>query len=92
MREAELTFDWKMFSFSIFVLAIVAIIIFISAIVVKMANKRGRSGFGWFLLSLIISPFLCMLFLLALGETEEKRKNRIIEEEELRARYRNLNS
>lgn len=78
---------------TLFVIAIVAIIIaiviFLSVIVVKMANKRGRSAFGWFLLSLIISPFLCMLFLALLGETDEKREERIIEEEQLRNKYRN---
>lgn len=54
-----------------------------------MANKRGRSGLFWFLFSLIISPFLSMLFLYFLGETEEKRRERIIEEEKLRNLYRN---
>ncbi len=53
-----------------------------------MANQRGRSGFGWLVLSIIITPFLCMLFLYLLGETNDKRKERIIEEEELRNQYR----
>ena len=70
-------------------LVIIILIIFLSVIVVKMANKRGRSGFGWFMLSMIISPFLCMLFLYLLGETDDKRKERIIEEEVLRNQYRN---
>jgi hypothetical protein len=30
--------------------------------VAVFANNRGRSGFGWFLLSLIISPLLGLLF------------------------------
>jgi uncharacterized membrane protein YhaH (DUF805 family) len=67
---------------------IIALIIFLLVIIVKMANQRGRSGFGWLVLSIIITPFLCMLFLYLLGETNDKRKERIIEEEELRNQYR----
>jgi hypothetical protein len=37
-----------------------------SAVVAVGANTRGRSNFGWFLLSLVISPLLAGLFLLAL--------------------------
>lgn len=48
MREAELTFDWKCFHFQFLSCAIVAIIKFISAIVVKTANKRERSGFDFY--------------------------------------------
>jgi hypothetical protein len=40
---------------------------FVFAIMVGMAaTARGRSGLGWFLLSLFISPLLTILFLLAL--------------------------
>jgi hypothetical protein len=36
---------------------------FLGAIAVGVfASNRGRSGFGWFLLSLIISPLLGLLF------------------------------
>lgn len=89
MQTGEITFDWKMFLFGVIILTIVAFTIMLLTIPVKMANRRGRSGTLWFLFSLIISPFLAMLFLALLGETDEKRKRRIIEEEELRARYRN---
>jgi predicted MFS family arabinose efflux permease len=89
MQTGEITFDWKMFLFGLIVLAIVAFIIMLLVIPIKMANRRGRSATIWFLFSLIISPFLAMLFLALLGETDQKRKKRIIEEEELRMRYRN---
>lgn len=49
-----------------------------------MANKRGRSRLGWFVFTLFFSPFLAMLFLALLGETDERRRERIIEEEEFR--------
>ena len=47
-----------------------------SVIVWVMATNRNRSGFGWFLLSLIISPLLSVLLLLAFGKhtTEEEVK------------------
>lgn len=34
-----------------------------------MASKAGRSGFGYFLLAMIISPLLCFLLLAVLGKT-----------------------
>jgi hypothetical protein len=39
--------------------------ILFSAVVGRFANTRGRDGVGWFLLSLLISPLLAGLFLLA---------------------------
>ena len=50
----------------------------------SMAKKRGRSYGGWWLFSIIFSFILGMLFVLALGETDEHRRQRIIEEERLR--------
>ena len=53
-----------------------------------MAKDRGRDGCGWVALSLIISPIIVIIILFALGETNERRINRIVEEEELRERIR----
>ena len=36
------------------------------------SKHRGRSGFGWFVLSLIVSPLIGVLILLLLGENREK--------------------
>lgn len=69
-------------------LFIITIVVVLLVVPVKMANRRGRSAIVWFLFSLLFSPFLAMLFLLLLGETNAKRHERIIEEEELRNRYR----
>jgi len=46
-----------------------------------IANNQGRSGFGWFILGALISPFLSIIILLCIGETEEKRKEKIAKEE-----------
>jgi hypothetical protein len=32
------------------------------------ASKRGRSGFGWFLLSVLLSPLICFLIVLCLAD------------------------
>lgn len=72
----------------VILLFILTILIILIVIPIKMANRRGRSAIGWFLFSLVFSPFLAMLFLFLLGETDDKRYERIIEEEELRNRYR----
>jgi len=38
-----------------------------SVIVAIIAANRGRSGFGWFVLSLLLSPLLMGILVLALG-------------------------
>lgn len=39
-----------------------------------MATSRGRSAFGWVLVSLLISPILACLLLLMLGQSSAKRR------------------
>ena len=46
-----------------------------------IANNQGRSGLGWFILGAVISPFLSIIILVCMGETEEKRKEKIAKEE-----------
>lgn len=36
------------------------------------ASSRGRSGFGWFLISLLLSPLISFVFLLVLPNLKEK--------------------
>lgn len=38
----------------------------------------------WFVLAIFTSPFLAILMIACIGETDEKRKERIIQEEERR--------
>lgn len=54
-----------------------------------MAARLGRNVAGWVLLGILISPLLVMLCLWALDETPEKRRERIMEEEEWRIKVRN---
>jgi hypothetical protein len=47
---------------------------FLFAIVVGIAaSSRGRSGFGWFLLSCLISPLLGLILVLVLAKNEPRR-------------------
>lgn len=39
----------------------------LAIIVGVAASSRGRSGIGWFLLSMLVSPLIAGLFLLAVG-------------------------
>ncbi|WP_199736782.1 zinc ribbon domain-containing protein [Flavobacterium sp. LB2P53] len=78
------TFNWEGFLIALVVLFVAILLIIVYTIPVKMANKRGRSGLGWFLFSFFFSPLLGMLFLALLGETDDRRRERIEEDEEFR--------
>lgn len=50
----------------------------LSFVIGHLAGKRGRSGWGWFLLSLLISPLLAGLILALAGpNTDELAKQQI---------------
>ncbi|MDO5666016.1 MAG: hypothetical protein Q4G63_12285 [Bacteroidia bacterium] len=72
----------------IIVLLIVIGFIALCMIPTSMAKKRGRSQFGWFLFSFLFSPILGMIFLACLGETDQKRQEKIWEEEQWRKMMR----
>lgn len=40
------------------------------------ANARGRSGIGWFILAVLISPVLALIFLIALPSRRGERITR----------------
>lgn len=92
MENIEFILNRKTVTVLIIGIVVLLIVIMLFTIPVKMAIKRGRSGFLWFLFSLITSPFVSMIFIYLLGETEEKRQERIIEDEKLRNLYRNPNN
>jgi hypothetical protein len=47
----------------------------LAVVVGIVASNRGRSGFGYFLLSLILSPLIGLIILLILGRNEgDQRK------------------
>ena len=69
-------------------LVILGVYIALCLIPVSMAKKRGRSGSGWFIFSFLLSPILGIIIVACLGETEDKRRERIYEEEEMRRQIR----
>ncbi len=53
-------------------LVVLVVWVFFAALVGVSAGGRGRSGFGWFLLALIFSPILMIIFLLVLPNLAER--------------------
>ena len=63
-----------------FIIILALLIVIGSCVVVaSMAKKRGRSVVGWVIFSFFVLP-LAIILLLCLGETDEKRKERLEEE------------
>ncbi len=62
--------------------------IIIACLIFPFAKNRGRNGLGWFIFSVFFSPLLGFIVLLCLGDTEERRKEKIIEDEKLRQTLR----
>lgn len=48
----------------------------------ELSEKRGRNSIFWIIFSFFITPMFSIIFLLILGETDEKRIERIKEEEQ----------
>jgi len=64
---------------------------FIFCIIVgAAASNRGRSGFGYFILSLILSPLISFIILIALGDNKKIRRERIREEAEIKENVANV--
>jgi hypothetical protein len=52
--------------------------------VYEMARTRNRSVLFWIFYSLLLTPLLSIILLKCIGDTEERKKERILEEEELK--------
>ena len=72
----------------IIVFIFIAIHGIISALVGIAAEKRGRGYWGWWIFSFIFSPLIGIIVVLILGETDERRLEKIREEEEIRSQFR----
>ncbi len=70
------------------ILALTIAFLLICYLITTMANKQGRNVFVWLLLSLFVSPILVILCLALLGDTEERRREKVLEEERLRLSVR----
>lgn len=73
---------------SIGFLAVIFIIaIFVNALILlyyvyEMACKNGRSSFYWVVFSFCLTPIISIILLSCIGETEEKRRERLLKDEE----------
>lgn len=48
----------------------------------EMACKNGRSSFYWVTFSLCLTPIVSIILLSCIGETKEKRRERLLKDEE----------
>jgi phosphotransferase system glucose/maltose/N-acetylglucosamine-specific IIC component len=60
----------------------------LSNVVGKLSERYGRSYWKWFFISLLISPFLAMICLYALGKTDEQERWDIEQDEKIRIETR----
>ena len=81
--------DWTPVIIGLIGLVVLAYIFLFPMLVAKAARERGRSGALWFLLSLLISPLLTLLLLLVMGDTDARRRERWMQEEQLRGIMQN---
>src|SRR5690606_25644591 len=63
---------------------IIRLMVLLLIVSVKQADKYGRNSLFWLLVALIYTPFLSVLLLHLLRETDEKRKERMKAEERLK--------
>jgi len=47
--------------------------ILLSFIMIFLAKSKGRSGFAWFFISLLISPLIAVIILLVIGDSDDKK-------------------
>ena len=50
----------------------------------KAAGEKGRNQIFWIITGIFFTPLTAFIALICLGESEEKRKKRILEEEQLK--------
>lgn len=81
--------NWAPFIIALIVLVVIAYFLVFPMLIAKAAKNRGRSSVLWFILSLLINPILAVLLLLAMGDTDAKRKERWMREELIRNRVQN---
>ena len=64
------------------IIAIIANALILFHYVYEMACRNGRSTFYWIFFSLFLTPLISIILLSCIGETEEKRRERLLKDEE----------
>lgn len=85
----ETYFDAFGFLVVLLLIAILAFLLILLIYVYEMAVNRGRSTFYWILFSLVLTPILSMILLACIGETEDKRRERLFADSEYLRMMRN---
>lgn len=78
-----------MSSMGLFIVVVIIVVLILLVFVREMAITKGRNINGWIILSLLLSPIICIVLLACLGETEEKRRERLLKEQEYLKECRN---
>ncbi|MFG5857407.1 hypothetical protein LDB17_04295 [Dysgonomonas sp. Shenzhen-Wh21] len=66
----------------ILIIAVIVNALILLYYVYEMACKNGRSSFYWVAFSLCLTPIVSIILLSCIGETEEKRRERLLKDEE----------
>lgn len=75
-------FDSISFFAVLIMLAIIVNALILLYYVYELACKNGRSSLYWIILSLCLTPIISIILLSCIGETEEKRRERLWKDEE----------
>lgn len=76
------------FNFIGFLIVVALIALIVNVIILlwyvsEMASKNGRSVFYWVVFSLFITPIISIVLLFCIGETDAKRRERLLKDDEL---------
>lgn len=78
----QMGFDSISFFAVLIMLAIIVNALILLYYVYELACKNGRSSLYWIILSLCLTPIISIILLSCIGETEEKRRERLWKDEE----------
>lgn len=78
----QMEFDSISFFAVLMMLAIIINALILLYYVYELACKNGRSSLYWIILSLCVTPIISIILLSCIGETEEKRRERLWKDEE----------
>ena len=81
----------RMYGFAMFLLIVLVIVEYALLMysVYKLAQRYGKDATGWAVASFFISPLIAFIMLWCIGETKEKKEERIVEEELIKFRLKN---
>ena len=87
MKEFDGLFAWDInviIALLVFFVLLLVVYVALCFCVMNTARRLGRNDVGWFILSFFFTPYFGAIMVACLGETDKKRRERIIEDEELR--------